>query len=124
MCCGPWQNQSTLLRTPRLGEGDSPIFLTGHRKIGTVPAGFQQSQFISYQRPISMAAIIPCRKIYTIKIVKNRSIECLPGRFVVSSGGEGEVLPGEPRNARFCAVMGSIPVALRIERLVPRLRMK
>jgi len=24
----------------RLGEGDSPIFLTGHRKIGTVPDGF------------------------------------------------------------------------------------
>ena len=25
----------------RLGEGDSPIFLTGHRKIGTVPDGFR-----------------------------------------------------------------------------------
>ena len=26
----------------RLGEGDSPIFLPGHRKIGTVPDGFQK----------------------------------------------------------------------------------
>jgi hypothetical protein len=34
--CSIWS-----LSENRLGEGDSPIFLTGHRKIGTVPDGFR-----------------------------------------------------------------------------------
>ncbi len=38
-----------------LGEGDSPIFLPGHRKIGTVPDGFETSSSPQFRQLLGLA---------------------------------------------------------------------
>src|SRR6478752_10128487 len=61
----------------RLGEGDSPIFLTGHRKIGTVPDD-SVSFVIRFRGPTSRGEIGRfCPRGGRVEVSKSRSVSGL-----------------------------------------------